>query len=95
MNHHASISAPMPTSPVEEAFAKASKQADELLATIDSLRFRIDPVLMPAPLTGEASSGTEAVRPQSAMLVENVTIVTDRIRSANTQLQDLLRRLAL
>lgn len=95
MNHHGSISEPRPASRVDEAMSAVSGNITDLLDTIATLRVRMGTALIPEAVTGDQAIGSEKCRPPSAPLVENLDILTDRIRNGNLQLQDLLSRLAI
>lgn len=79
---------------MDEALSEASGQLNGLTVTIETLRTRLSAALLPESLTGE-STGSETKRPQSALLVDSVSDLADRVRRNNVQLQELLSRLAI
>lgn len=83
-----------PVSPVDSAISLVSVNVRDLQATIQRLRARLEPVLMPIADIGKGSQ-TNPVPAAPAPLVGHIEDLSDQLRESCAALQDLERRLAL
>ncbi|ATH15828.1 hypothetical protein CHL79_27160 [Delftia acidovorans] len=86
--------AAIPISPVDSAISLVSVNLRDLQATIQRLRARLEPVLMPIADIGKGSQ-TNPVPAAPAPLVGHIEDLSDQLRESCAALQDLERRLAL
>ncbi|MXN31460.1 hypothetical protein GRX31_22845 [Delftia sp. CH05] len=84
----------IPVSPVDAAISQVSVNVRDLQATIQRLRARLEPVLMPNDPIGQGSQ-TNPVPAAPAPLVGHIEDLSGQLRESCTALQDLERRLAL
>ena len=84
----------IPVSPVDAAISQVSVNARDLQATIQRLRARLEPVLMPIADIGRGSQ-TNPVPAAPAPLVGHIEDLSGQLRESCAALQDLEQRLAL
>lgn len=84
----------IPVSPVDAAISQVSVNVRDLQATIQRLRARLEPVLMPNDPIGQGSQ-TNPVPAAPAPLVGHIEDLSDQLRESCAALQELERRLAL
>jgi len=84
----------VPISPVDSAISLVSVNVRDLQATIQRLRARLEPVLMPIADIDKGSQ-TNPVPAAPAPLVGHIEDLSDQLRESCAALQDLERRLAL
>ncbi len=84
----------IPISPVDSAISLVSVNVRELQATIQRLRARLEPVLMPIADIGKGIQ-TNPAPAAPAPLVGHIEDLSEQLRESCAALQELERRLAL
>ncbi len=84
----------IPVSQVDAAISQVTVNVRDLQATIQRLRARLEPVLMPTAPIGQGSQ-TSPVPAAPAPLVGHIEDLSEQLRESCGALQELERRLAL